>query len=175
VASARPYANLHLAPDKYHASTPPLSILQARCPSCHPTNSVKALKTINTTENIQHKLHSLSIMSRVAIQSLLQPFYDSLDLDRDNPGEPVPEESFTHSHLSWSSVIPYFLTPSFIIHGILPVQFTCLTVFFHNLSPSFLWPTSWPGTLHFTFCTFLHPITVCFSQHLPIPSQPVLL
>ena len=27
-----------------HASTPPLSYLQAGCPSCHPTNSVKALK-----------------------------------------------------------------------------------------------------------------------------------
>jgi len=27
-----------------HASTPPLSFLQARCPSCCPTNSVKALK-----------------------------------------------------------------------------------------------------------------------------------
>ena len=27
-----------------HASTPPLSCLQAGCPSCHPTNSVKALK-----------------------------------------------------------------------------------------------------------------------------------
>ena len=28
-----------------HASTPPLNFLQARCPSCGPTNSVKALKT----------------------------------------------------------------------------------------------------------------------------------
>jgi len=27
-----------------HASTPPLSFLQARCPSCCPINSVKALK-----------------------------------------------------------------------------------------------------------------------------------
>ena len=27
-----------------HASTPPLSFLQAGCPSCHPTNIVKALK-----------------------------------------------------------------------------------------------------------------------------------
>jgi len=27
-----------------NASTPPLSFLQARCPSCHPTDSVKALK-----------------------------------------------------------------------------------------------------------------------------------
>jgi len=27
-----------------HATTPPLSFLQAGCPSCRPTNSVKALK-----------------------------------------------------------------------------------------------------------------------------------
>jgi len=27
-----------------HAGTPPLSFLQAGCPSCRPTNSVKALK-----------------------------------------------------------------------------------------------------------------------------------
>jgi len=27
-----------------HASTPPLSFLRTGCPSCHPTNSVKALK-----------------------------------------------------------------------------------------------------------------------------------
>jgi len=33
---------VHIAPD--HDSTPPLSFLQARCPSCHLTNSVKALK-----------------------------------------------------------------------------------------------------------------------------------
>jgi len=30
-----------------HASTPPLSFLQAGCPSCRPTNSVKALKALN--------------------------------------------------------------------------------------------------------------------------------
>jgi len=29
-----------------HASTQPLSFLQAGCPSCHPTNSVKALKAV---------------------------------------------------------------------------------------------------------------------------------
>jgi len=29
-----------------HASTPPLSLLQAGCPSCRPTNSVKALKAL---------------------------------------------------------------------------------------------------------------------------------
>jgi len=30
-----------------HASTPPLVFLQARCPSCHPTNSVRALKAVD--------------------------------------------------------------------------------------------------------------------------------
>jgi len=29
-----------------HASTPPLSFLQAGCPSCSPTNSVNALKAL---------------------------------------------------------------------------------------------------------------------------------
>jgi len=34
-----------------HASKPPLSFLQAGCPSCRPTNSVKALKAINQSIN----------------------------------------------------------------------------------------------------------------------------
>jgi len=34
-----------------HASTPPLSFLQAGCPSCHPANSVKAIVT-----KLGHKL-----------------------------------------------------------------------------------------------------------------------
>ena len=33
-----------------HASTPPLRFLQAGCPSCHPTNSVKALKATNNCD-----------------------------------------------------------------------------------------------------------------------------
>jgi len=35
------YASLHLIPDN-HANIPPLSFLQAGCPSCCPMNSVKA-------------------------------------------------------------------------------------------------------------------------------------
>jgi len=34
-----------------HTSTPPLSFLQAGCPSCRPTNSVKALKAKLTKTN----------------------------------------------------------------------------------------------------------------------------
>ena len=44
MASAGPYASLHLAPDRLPCNTPQLSFLQAGCPSCCPTNSVKALK-----------------------------------------------------------------------------------------------------------------------------------
>jgi len=45
VTSAGPYASLHLASDRqqcqYYTTQ---SFLQAGCPSCRPTNSVKALK-----------------------------------------------------------------------------------------------------------------------------------
>jgi len=34
-----------------HASTPPFSFSQAGCPSCRPTNSVKALKARKLREN----------------------------------------------------------------------------------------------------------------------------
>jgi len=37
-----------------HASTPPLSFLQAGCPSCRPTNSVKALKAESTEGRLLH-------------------------------------------------------------------------------------------------------------------------
>jgi len=35
-----------------HASTPPLSFLQAGCPSCRPTNSVRALKAVDYRKTI---------------------------------------------------------------------------------------------------------------------------
>ena len=35
-----------------HASTSPLKFLRARCPSCNPTNSVKALKVLVTQHNV---------------------------------------------------------------------------------------------------------------------------
>jgi len=45
--------------------------------------------------------------------------------------------------------IHYLLPPSIAIHGILPVQFTCLTVFFHNLSRfSLVYLLAWHPQLH---------------------------
>jgi len=66
----------------------------------------------------------------VSTTLLLQPCYSSLHLVQDKPGEPETEDTFSHSHLSWSSITPYLLHPSITINGILSVQLTCLTVFF---------------------------------------------
>jgi len=51
-----------------------------------------------------------------------------------------------------------------MIHGIFPVQFTCLTVFFHNLCPSFLWSTSPNDCL--LYAAHAHTITTCFAVEL---------
>ena len=56
-----------------------------------------------------------------------QQFYGSLDSVQDNTSEPVPEETLTHTHLSWTSVVPCLLPPSIMIHVILSAQLTYLT------------------------------------------------
>jgi len=71
---------------------------------------------------IIHFFHPVIFILSKHIHSHTQPFYGSLDFVRNNPGEPVPEKTFTHSHLSWSSDIPYLLPSSITIQGVLPVQ-----------------------------------------------------
>jgi len=51
----------------------------------------------------------------------------------------------THTYPDQPTTL-YQLPPSTTIYSILPVEFTCLTVFLHNPSPSPLWSTSWFGT-----------------------------
>ena len=51
-----------------HASTPPLSFLQAGCPSCRPTNSVKALEAFRT----QRYIISLSCIREEGNQPILR-------------------------------------------------------------------------------------------------------
>ena len=92
----------------------------------------------------------------------------------DNSDEPVPEETFTHSHLSWSSIVPYLLHPSTTIHGILPVQSMHPTDFSHNLSKFCLvCLLAWHPPLHtpyisspdhcLLFGTHAHTIATCFA------------
>ena len=59
VASAVPYASLHLAPDRQPHQHPPLCFLQAACPSCRPANSVKALKAC-TAQQHKHNICSIT-------------------------------------------------------------------------------------------------------------------
>ena len=102
-----------------------------------------------------------------------QPFYGSVEIVRDNPAEPVPEETFTHyTHRSHQSSLSAFSIYYDTWHPLYSIH---LLYSLFPQSPSFLWSTSWPGTLHFILHTFLHPIIVFFSQHMPIPSQPVPL
>ena len=65
----------------------------------------------------------------------------------------------------WSSNILYLLPVSTTIYSILFVQFTCLTVLFHNLCPGPVCSTSWSGALYFVFHKFLHPY---LFEHMPI-------
>jgi len=60
-----------------HASTPSLKFLQAGCPSCHPTNSVKALHKILVNLNSTLQLHYLQRTSTLFYHfvSLLVNFY----------------------------------------------------------------------------------------------------
>jgi len=67
------------------------------------------------------------------------PLAGTTSVGRDCLGRPVPEETVTHSHPTCSSDILYQLPPSTTIYSIILVQFTCLTVLFHNLSPGLLW------------------------------------
>ena len=99
-------------------------------------------------------------IAKYTTTTILRPFV------QDYLGEPVPGETLTHP-LSWSSSKLYQLLPSTMIHSILLVQITWLGIFLHNLFPCPLWSTSWSGALRLIFHTFLHPISVFFSQHMP--------
>jgi len=60
-----------------HASTPPLNFLQAGCPSCRPTNSVKALKaneTIHKKADKQQTRWSFAEAGSVKVQVIRRLF-----------------------------------------------------------------------------------------------------
>jgi len=46
--------------------------------------------------------------SRVYIEQHIQLFYGCLDFVQDNPGEPVPDETFTHTHCGHQSSLSAF-------------------------------------------------------------------
>ena len=99
---------------------------------------------------VKHKVHHTHARThaRTHTHTHTHNHFTVLDFVQDYPDESVPEETFTHSHLSWSSIILHRLPPSTAIHGILPDQFIGLTVFLHNLCPNLLWCFVWHPPLH---------------------------
>jgi len=141
-----------------HASTSPLSFIQAECPSCRPTNSNQQCQSTEGCQcawNTQH--------NNDCFMALCQGL----------PGWAGTRRN-THPPY-WSSSNLYQFLPSITIHRILLVQITCLVIFLHNFCPRPFWSTSLSGVLHLIFRTFLHSISVLVSQHIAILSQPVLL
>ena len=69
--------------------------------------------------------------------------------------------------LQLTNFISFFHLPRSIASSLFKLrawQFFCTTSL-HVL----FWSTSWSGALHLIFHTFLCPISVSFSQHMPIP------
>jgi len=119
-------------------------------------------------KNLTVHLLSLKYIHTTTTITILRPFV------QDYLSELVPEETFTHSHLSWSSIILYQLPPPTINHSILPVQFTCLTLFFTtSLQVLFGLPLAWHPPLHtpyisspnhcLLFTAHAHTIAACFA------------
>ena len=100
------------------ASTPPLSFLQARCPSCRPTNSVKALKAhrgrlyvfVNTKprDRLGRTPPNWPILYRMGRRTLINYSvnYTHNRLMALCPGQPkwlVPEETFTPYSVNYNN------------------------------------------------------------------------
>ena len=64
-----------------HASTPPLSFLQAGCPFCRPANSIKALKLVTLDSNMQRAVVALWRvwwLSRILLDTMCDIFFNVL-------------------------------------------------------------------------------------------------
>ena len=62
---------------------------------------------------------------------------------RDNPGMPIPEETFTRSHPSWSTYFLYHFSPFATVHGILYSAYVLDSPLSNNLFPGPLWSSPW--------------------------------
>ena len=161
-------------------------------PFCHSTLS-------GQTDRLTHRLtdglgdssvtwaltHTILIDSNVLTTTItiLWPFV------RDYLGELVPEETFSNSHLSWSSTMSYQLPQFITIHSILPIQFMCLTSFcttslqvLHGLplglesstSYSIDFFTQWwenPQSINWLMGTYRCTHSSCFNSNFPKVGQ----
>ena len=90
--------------------------------------------------------------------SCLRPFSGTTRVSRYQK-----KHSPTHHPDHHPTFISFFHLPRSIASSLF--KLSALQSFLHNLSPCPLWSTSWSGALYIIFHTFLHPISVFFSQH----------
>jgi len=83
------------------------------------------------------------------------------------------QKKHSPTHLSRSSSNLYQLLPSTMIHGMLPIQFTCLTIFCTtSLQVLFGLPLDLESSTSYCIHLFTQSVSF-FLQHTPIPLQPV--
>ena len=82
-----------------HASTPPLSFLQAVCPSCHSTNSVKALKALYAESTCIFITPTAEFLFRCFIVHTAQTLLKCFDDYHDDEFTRIPASSATLERL----------------------------------------------------------------------------
>jgi len=131
-----------------HASTPPLSFLQAGCPSCRPTNSVKALKAFPKIRESEEKKKKDKWGRGVKCQLVQQVEWDitAQHLGRDRViwsssrdwSGPVPiQQSTVQRHQSAKRPI------SRQISSLVYPKIQRRQVIMYVLHPSCAWPPRW--------------------------------
>jgi len=83
-----------------HASTPPLSFIQAGCPSCRPTNSVKALKATKQTKTSASTDDAAAEWSDGVRQRMTK--LDSVHIDKVHAEQVVVDKHLTTANTSTS-------------------------------------------------------------------------
>jgi len=117
-----------------------------------------------------------------------QPFYVSLDFVWDNPREPIPTETFTHSHLHCIVAINHPLSASSIYYN--PWPHPCSIYMSDSLFPqplskfSLVYLLAWHPPLHtpyisspthcLLFATHANTIATCFAVVPRLSSNPSL-
>jgi len=98
-----------------HASTPSLSFLQAGCPSCRPTNSIKALKALDLT---QTEPNSQTVRSKAN--------WNSKTDQNQTEAQPIVVDSIPTSspNMQWqrSSLYRYFQFVALILSALMCLQ-----------------------------------------------------
>jgi len=78
-------------------------------PNRNPSSGVHNCYFLVTVPNCYFPAVICSFLSATHTHTHTQPFYGSVEFDRENPGELVPEETFTHySHRSHQSSLSAF-------------------------------------------------------------------